>query len=202
MGVSKKWICDHQPPNKIVSMGEQQRFYPHCNTCSSKQSDILRQWGFRSPLILHWPTFAASLSPLFLSIRPACEGLEEGIRRTQSALRGEPLYPPAKPYAAPTNVNLKRVPQKAKRSALPPRRTSPQPPAQAPKKQQQQQQQPSVNKEGKAGKKGGMGRGQVWPSDTFGGGGGFGQGKKSGGRGKFDWDSVDRIDEKAKPKTW
>ncbi|EKX42708.1 hypothetical protein GUITHDRAFT_111380 [Guillardia theta CCMP2712] len=68
LGLTKKWICDHQPPNKIVSLGESQRFYPHCRGCSQAQSLTLR--GLRSPFRLHWPSGPSIFGASFLSIHP------------------------------------------------------------------------------------------------------------------------------------
>ena len=74
--ISKKWICDHQPPNKIVAMGQvlEQRFYPHCQSCSAQQSTALRFFGDarfeRSVLKLHNPQGANILGSSFLSVYP------------------------------------------------------------------------------------------------------------------------------------
>lgn len=85
LGLSKSWICDHQPPNKLISMGETQRFYPHCRSCSQMQSLTLR--GLRDPLCLHWPTLSALFGPAFLGVRPSLEFAQASLTRARKNLQ-------------------------------------------------------------------------------------------------------------------
>ena len=81
--VGTKWVCDHQPPNKIVAMAQavEQRFYPHCRACSSQQSTAVKYFGDarfeRTALKLHLPQQANILGPSFLSVYPIVHYLSQ-----------------------------------------------------------------------------------------------------------------------------
>lgn len=171
----------------------------------------------KSPLVLHWPTLAGAISPIFLGVRPVCEGLEEAVRRTQSALRGEASYTPPK-------LNVLRpsaIPHKAQRKAA----------GHAAKQQPRGEAKGGGNSKrggnmpGGGGGGWGMGSGKPMPKGgAWGFGGGTGGSPKKGegmldwmeapneepvrrrwrgsGGGGFDWAAADKIDSKTTPKTW